>query len=51
MKKHGISLDIRGTLPFPGLMLGVAGVAYQLMRVAEPQRLPSILLLKLPTLW
>ncbi|MGP3397908.1 type 2 lanthipeptide synthetase LanM family protein [Coxiella burnetii] len=51
IKKHGISLDIRGTLPFPGLMLGVAGVAYQLMRVAEPQRLPSILLLKLPTLW
>ena len=30
----------------PGLMTGAAGVAYQLLRLAFPERLPSVLLLK-----
>ncbi|WP_250638398.1 lanthionine synthetase LanC family protein [Coxiella burnetii] len=45
IKKDGISLQIKGTMPLPGLMLGLAGVAYQLMRIAKPQEVPSILLL------
>lgn len=32
----------------PGLMLGIAGIGYQLLRLASPERIPSILLLAPP---
>jgi lantibiotic modifying enzyme len=32
----------------PGLMLGLAGIGYGLLRLAEPDRVPSVLLLDPP---
>lgn len=32
----------------PGLMTGIAGIGYELLRLAEPTRIPSILLLEPP---
>ena len=32
----------------PGLMTGLAGIGYELLRLAEPQRIPSLLLLSPP---
>jgi lantibiotic modifying enzyme len=34
----------------PGLMTGLAGIGYQLLRLAEPQRVPSVLALAPPIL-
>jgi type 2 lantibiotic biosynthesis protein LanM len=34
----------------PGLMTGLAGIGYELLRVAEPKRVPSVLLLDPPVL-
>ncbi|NJL57749.1 hypothetical protein HC928_23425 [bacterium] len=33
----------------PGLMMGLAGIGYQLLRLANPQSVPSILTLEVPT--
>jgi lantibiotic modifying enzyme len=33
----------------PGLMTGIAGMGYQLLRLAEPGRIPSVLLLEPPS--
>ncbi|MDX1416319.1 MAG: type 2 lanthipeptide synthetase LanM family protein [Candidatus Promineifilaceae bacterium] len=38
-----------GGVEMPGLMLGSAGMGYQLLRLAAPDRMPSILLLAPPT--
>jgi class II lanthipeptide synthase len=35
----GLSLDVQS----PGLMTGVAGIGYQLLRLADPERVPSVL--------
>lgn len=32
----------------PGLMIGVAGIGYQMMRLAKPEHIPSVLLLEKP---
>ena len=32
----------------PGLMTGLAGIGYGLLRLAEPTRVPSVLILALP---
>ena len=32
----------------PGLMTGIAGIGYELLRLAEPARLPSALTLDSP---
>ncbi len=32
----------------PGLMLGLAGIGYELLRLAEPERVPSVLVLSPP---
>ena len=37
-----------GAVELPGLMIGIAGIGYQLLRLAEPQRVPSVLLLDSP---
>ncbi|MBV8200018.1 MAG: type 2 lantipeptide synthetase LanM, partial [Acidobacteria bacterium] len=33
----------------PGMMVGIAGIGYGLLRLAFPERVPSVLLLELPT--
>ncbi|MBV9020937.1 MAG: type 2 lantipeptide synthetase LanM family protein [Ktedonobacteraceae bacterium] len=33
----------------PGLMTGIAGIGYELLRLAEPERVPSVLLLAPPS--
>jgi lantibiotic modifying enzyme len=33
----------------PGLLLGLAGIGYELLRLAEPERVPSLLTLAPPT--
>jgi lantibiotic modifying enzyme len=35
----GVPLNV----PTPGLMLGLAGMGYQCLRLAEPERVPSVL--------
>jgi type 2 lantibiotic biosynthesis protein LanM len=37
-----------GSVELPGLMLGIAGIGYQLLRLAEPDRIPSVLALAPP---
>ncbi len=37
-----------GAVEMPGLMLGIAGIGYQLLRLAEPDLVPAILLLAPP---
>jgi lantibiotic modifying enzyme len=32
----------------PGLMTGLAGIGYELLRLAEPRRVPSVLMLEPP---
>jgi type 2 lantibiotic biosynthesis protein LanM len=39
--RYGVTLDAET----PGLMTGLAGIGYQLLRLADPGRVPSILLL------
>ncbi len=37
-----------GSVEMPGLMLGIAGIGYQLLRLAAPDQVPSVLLLAPP---
>jgi lantibiotic modifying enzyme len=37
-------------LEAPGLMTGITGIGYQLLRLAEPARVPSVLTLAPPVL-
>lgn len=46
MRKKGVHCDPYASFAMPGLMTGNAGVAYQLMRIAKPHIVPSVLLLK-----
>jgi len=41
----GVPLDVES----PGLMTGLAGIGYELLRIAEPARVPSVLALDAPT--
>jgi lantibiotic modifying enzyme len=34
----------------PGLMVGLAGIGYGLLRLADPQRVPSVLVLAPPSI-
>jgi lantibiotic modifying enzyme len=54
---RGILDDIRGAgwlcgnplrVESPGLMTGLAGIGYGLLRLAAPERVPSVLLLEPP---
>jgi lantibiotic modifying enzyme len=38
------------SVEIPGLMLGIAGIGYQMLRLAEPDSVPSVLLLAPPRL-
>ncbi|MCG8422978.1 MAG: type 2 lantipeptide synthetase LanM family protein [Proteobacteria bacterium] len=49
IENQGWLFGLPGNLETPGLMVGLAGVAYGLARLAEPEKLPSPLVLAAPT--
>jgi type 2 lantibiotic biosynthesis protein LanM len=48
IKQHGWLCGVPLGVEVPGLMTGLAGIGYQLLRLAEPNRIPSILMLEPP---
>ncbi len=48
IERHGPRCGVGGDGEPPGLMTGLAGVGYGLLRAAEPQHVPSVLLLETP---
>jgi len=46
MDRSGWICGVGSSLESPGLMTGLAGIGYQLLRLAEPRRVPSVLLLE-----
>ncbi|HSU83332.1 MAG TPA: type 2 lanthipeptide synthetase LanM, partial [Thermoanaerobaculia bacterium] len=47
--RDGWLCGTRGSVESPGLMNGVAGIGYGLLRLADPGRVPSVLALEPPT--
>lgn len=47
-EKQGWLCGVPFNVETPGLMTGLAGIGYGLLRLADPQRVPSVLLLDLP---
>ncbi|WP_040441749.1 lanthionine synthetase LanC family protein [Ktedonobacter racemifer] len=45
---HGWSMGVPLNVETPGLMMGLSGIGYELLRLAEPERVPSVLLLAPP---
>ncbi|MEM1170689.1 MAG: type 2 lanthipeptide synthetase LanM family protein [Cyanobacteria bacterium P01_H01_bin.35] len=48
--KYGWLCGVPLGVETPGLMTGIAGIGYGLLRLAEPQRIPSVLMLDPPIL-
>lgn len=48
IKKHGWLCGVTLGVKTPGLMPGLAGIGYELLRLAEPDRVPSVLVLDPP---
>ena len=48
MKKYGWLCGVPLSVESPALMNGLAGICYGLLRMAEPDRVPSILILGPP---
>ncbi|HKX26651.1 MAG TPA: type 2 lanthipeptide synthetase LanM family protein, partial [Blastocatellia bacterium] len=48
LERHGVFCGVPGGVETPGLMNGLAGIGYGLLRLAEPSRLPSVLTLAAP---
>jgi type 2 lantibiotic biosynthesis protein LanM len=46
--EHGWRCGLPGEVEVPGLMTGLAGIGYGLLRLAAPARVPSVLLLEPP---
>ncbi len=46
--KHGWLCGVPLGVETPGLMNGLAGIGYELLRLAEPERIPSVLILEPP---
>ncbi|MFI7673360.1 type 2 lanthipeptide synthetase LanM family protein [Actinophytocola sp. NPDC049390] len=44
--QHGPSCGTPGGVPTPGLLSGLAGIGYGLLRLGNPERVPSVLLLE-----
>jgi type 2 lantibiotic biosynthesis protein LanM len=49
IKTQGCCTGVPSNVEVPGLMTGIAGIGYQLLRLAYPQQIPSVLLLDPPT--
>ncbi|CAN5852154.1 N/A [soil metagenome] len=47
---HGWRCGVPGGVETPGLMVGLAGIGYELLRIASPTQVPSVLLLEPPYL-
>ncbi len=45
---RGWRCGVPGGVETPGLMVGLAGIGYELLRLANPQMIPSVLLLEAP---
>ena len=45
IERHGPRCGTRGGVESPGLMNGLAGIGYGLLRLADPERVPSVLAL------
>ncbi len=50
IKAHGWVTGIPLRVETPGLMIGLAGIGYELLRLAEPASVPSVLALASPSL-
>ena len=50
INKHGWLCGVPLGVETPGLMTGLAGIGYQLLRLAAPERVPSVLVLEPPKL-
>lgn len=48
MKKHGWLCGVPLSVESPALMNGLAGICYGLLRIADPDRIPSVLTLSPP---
>lgn len=48
IEKHGWLCGVPLGVETPGLMTGLAGIGYELLRLAEPERVPSVLALEPP---
>ena len=48
IQNHGASCGVPLAVETPGLMTGLAGIGYQLLRIAMPEVVPSILTLEPP---
>jgi type 2 lantibiotic biosynthesis protein LanM len=48
IKQHGWLTGIPLGVEAPGFMTGLAGIGYQLLRLANPRQVPSVLLLEAP---
>ena len=48
IQEHGWVTGVPLGVETPGLMTGLAGIGYQLLRLAEPERVPSVLTLAPP---
>jgi type 2 lantibiotic biosynthesis protein LanM len=48
IEKEGLVTGVPMGVETPGLMLGIAGTGYQLLRLASPEQIPSVLLLAPP---
>lgn len=46
LRRHGPGCGAPGTVPTPGLLTGLAGIGYGLLRLASPGEVPSVLLLR-----
>jgi type 2 lantibiotic biosynthesis protein LanM len=49
IEKNGWLCGLALNVEAPGLMTGLAGIGYQLLRLAEPARVPAVLLLEPPS--
>src|SRR5262249_36920233 len=48
IRNHGYRCGVPDRVETPGLMTGLAGIGYGLLRLADPQRVPSVLTLAPP---
>ncbi|HEX2222965.1 MAG TPA: type 2 lanthipeptide synthetase LanM family protein, partial [Thermoanaerobaculia bacterium] len=48
IREHGWRFGLPGRIEPPGMMVGLAGIGYGLLRLAAPERVPSVLILEGP---
>lgn len=48
ISERGFLCGVPLSVEIPGLMTGIAGIGYQLLRLAAPERIPSVLVLEPP---